>query len=382
MHIDLLFCGDFAPCRRFEQFAIKHGDSLLGEFAGVVQSADVSFVNLECPLTRRNVAINKSGPCLKADPACVEVIKGFSVVGLANNHILDFGREGLVDTVQTCEQAELPTVGAGLNISQAREPYLVESKGKSIAIIAIAEHEFNQAKTGCAGSAPLNLVDNFRQIKDAQEKAEIVVVTIHGGNEYFPFPRPGLRKVCQHFVELGVDAVVCHHAHVPGAYEIYEGKPIVYSLGNFVFDSHNPPKDWNRGYAARIRVGVDETSSSSIELLPYVQSIADRGVKLLQDAEKSAFLEEIEACRAVLASDHEWKQKWAQFVEKKSNLYILRQFFPFTMRGLGFLARNTPLARLFYNRPNSLDKLNLLRCQSHRELLIAILESRSKPRND
>jgi poly-gamma-glutamate synthesis protein (capsule biosynthesis protein) len=242
--LNILFTGDFSPCRNFESVVLEKKAQVLGDALSLIETADLSFTNLECPLTTHNHAINKSGPALKANPACVEALKPFSVVGLANNHILDFGKQGLADTLAACDQAGLITIGVGLDLKQAQQPFIQEVKGIKIAIIAIAEHEFNQSENAGAGSAPIDPIDNYQQIQQAKAQADIVIVTLHGGNEYFPYPRPGLRKLCQHYVDLGVEAVICHHPHVPGTYEYYQGKPIIYSLSNFIFDATKPPKDW------------------------------------------------------------------------------------------------------------------------------------------
>ena len=101
--IDVLFAGDFSPCRNFESIALVKKTDILGDARSLIQQADISFTNLECPLTNHNTAINKSGPALKADPLCIEALKDFSVIGLANNHILDYGKKGLEDTMKACE---------------------------------------------------------------------------------------------------------------------------------------------------------------------------------------------------------------------------------------------------------------------------------------
>jgi Putative enzyme of poly-gamma-glutamate biosynthesis (capsule formation) len=257
-HIKVIFSGDFAPCRNFEPIFKNSNNNPLREALSYVLEADLSFVNLECPLTKNNTPINKSGPALKANPKCIEALKHFSVVGLANNHILDYGKQGLRDTLLACENLGLPTVGSGMDLAQAQKPFIHEVKDTKIAIIAIAEHEFNQSENNGAGSAPIDLIDNYQQIKHAKAQADIVIVTLHGGNEYFPYPRPGLRKLCQHYIDLGVEAVICHHPHVPGAYEYYQGKPIVYSLGNFIFDHHKPPEGWNEGYMVNLNFSHDK----------------------------------------------------------------------------------------------------------------------------
>lgn len=148
-----------------------------------------------------------------------------------------------------CEENGLTTVGAGLDIKQEKT-HIQDINVTKVAIIALAEYEFNQSESGGAGSAPIDPIDNYQQVKQAQKEAEIVIVTQLGGNDSFPYPESGLRKLSQHFIGFGGQAVICHHPHIPGAYEYYQGKPIVYSLGNFIFD-HAPPKGCEAGYMAQ-----------------------------------------------------------------------------------------------------------------------------------
>ena len=377
----VVLTGDFSPCRNFERIVLEKKEQVFGELLPIILSADLSFTNLECPLTINNKSINKSGPALKANPECVNALMPFSVIGLANNHILDFGRKGLEDTLDACHSNGLPTVGAGLNLAQAQTPFIHEINGFKVAIIAIAEHEFNQSENGGAGSAPIDPIDNYRQIQEAKAKADVVIITIHGGNEYFPYPRPGLRKLCKYFIDVGAEAVICHHPHVPGAYEYYQGKPIVYSLGNLIFDTINPPKDWDLGYLAQLKFSFDSKKFESMELIPYKQSIEFGEIRLLRDEEKTKLLNKLEIYKENINSEQSWLREWENFVARQANSYILRQFFPINFRGLGFLSRITPIVKFFF-RKNQMDKLNILRCQSHRELLISVLEGKVHPRND
>lgn len=186
----------------------------------------------------------------------------------------------------------------------------------------------------------------------------------------------------QHFVDFGVDAVICHYLHVSGSYEMYKGKPVVYSLENFVFDSPKPPKDWISGYLAQLNFVAGSKEFSSIDLFSYEQSVALGGVQLLEGERKQDLLNRVEFYREKLESNDEWLQESHSFVSAKTEPYKVKLLYPFAIkRGLGFLARNTPIAKLFFNQKNSLSK-NTLRCQSHRELLMASHESRSQSRND
>src|SRR5690625_3526318 len=375
--ITLTFCGDYAPCRRFESLVRKKGSSVLKEALPIIQASDIAFVNLECVLTGYNKPIKKSGPALKASPECIEPLTHFDVVGLANNHILDFGAQGVSDTINLCNQNGIPTVGAGANLEEAQRVFYTEIKGVVIALIAVAEHEFNIATPDSAGAAPIDEIDNYHQITSAKERADLVIVTLHGGNEYFPYPRPGLRKLCKYYVDVGADAVICHHPHVAGAYELYKEAPIVYSLGNFLFDRENAPEGWDEGYMFQMHFDPELQKITDYELIPYRQSIELAGLKVLEGKHGEAFLQKIESHREKLKSQASYEAVWEEFAKSKANSYILRQYMPFTFRGLGFLGRNTPLSRWLTPKRSILAKLNMIRCQSHKELLQKILEIRS-----
>lgn len=111
--IKITFAGDIAPCGAFESLMVRNGHQVFGDVLPILESADMTFANLECPLTSHSVKINKSGPAIKADPRCATALTVFSVLGLANNHILDFGKKGLEETIASCRRAGIPTVGAG-----------------------------------------------------------------------------------------------------------------------------------------------------------------------------------------------------------------------------------------------------------------------------
>lgn len=376
--VRVLFAGDFAPCRKFERLVLAKKEDVFNDALELIKAADISFVNLECPLTTSQIAIKKSGPALKASPDAAKAIKSFSVAGLANNHIFDYGEEGLKDTLKACKNVGVKTVGAGLSLEEAQQIYVHESKGVKVAIIAIAEHEFNQSEDGGAGSAPIDLVDNFKQIEVAKKLADIIVVTIHGGNEYFPYPRPKLRKLCKHFIDLGVDAVVCHHPHVPGAYEAYSGKPIYYSIGNLLFDNSDPQDYWEQGYFVELTFDVEKKEFLGSEIHPYIQSASQGGVRLLAGADKRAFISRIELYKELLGSEDDYRKVWSDFIEENTNGYIMRAYNPLRFRGLGFLTRKFPylIGFLFGKGKRDLDRLNLIRCQSHLEVLSDALKKR------
>lgn len=373
--VNLLFAGDFCPNGRYERLVLEGGDSLFGDARGLIESADLAFVNLECPLTASARAIKKIGPSLKADPGCARALARFTVVGLANNHVMDYGDEGLRDTIDACAASAIPVVGAGMSASEAERPFLTETKGVKVAIIAVAEHQFNRGAAEGGGVGLMDAVENYRQIDRARAEADLVIVTFHGGNEQFAFPRPGLRKLCQYFIDIGADAVIGHHPHVPGAYEYYQGKPIVYSLGNFLFDSPSDTDGWRSGYLAQLSFDVTSHAFRGMELFPYEQSIQTAGVKLLSGGERQDALRHLESLRATLGNPEAYMAEWNRWLTGQTDSYLLIQYSAYLFRGLGFLARHTPLLSLLVGN-TLLNKLNMVRCPSHHEILVAALENK------
>jgi hypothetical protein len=376
--IEILFTGDFAPCRSFERLVLQKGSKIFGDLCEDLSPADLAFLNLETPLCQTGAPIKKTGPNIRAHPDCVHAIAdaGFDVVGLANNHIMDYGAEGLQETVSACANAGLTVCGAGRNLQEAQQVLFVEKKGVTIAIIAVAEHEFSIAEPDRPGAAPLDPIDNTMQIEYARSKADLVFVTIHGGNEYFPYPRPGLRKICRYFIDRGADGVMCHHVHVPGAYELYKQKLIVYSLGNLLFDHANPPQGWNEGYAARLVFDTATKTMLSHELIPYRQSVADGGIAKLQGVDRARILEKLREYQRVLSDETAYEQAWTEFCNKRRDSVLLQQYFPINIRGINKIGTVIDPAYLFLSTSRTRKtKLNVIRCESHLELLTKILRN-------
>ena len=208
-----------------------------------IRSHDLALVNLECPLTRRARAIDKAGPSLLGDPALAAMIVdgGFDGVTLANNHVLDAGADGVSDTIAACQGAGLSTAGAGMDLSAAEKPLIVEAGGLRVGVVACAEREFSIAGRRSPGAAPLDPWRTTELVRDAAQIADVVIVVLHGGNEFAAIPRPGLVAACRGLVAAGAHAVVCHHSHVAGPVEVFRGAPIFYGTGNFLFPDSSEP---------------------------------------------------------------------------------------------------------------------------------------------
>lgn len=169
----VLIAGDFCSHGRVETLIEKEKYSdIFGTIRPLIESADYSIVNFECAVVLDKAKpIKKRGPNLKRSPKAVAAIKyaGFDMVTLANNHIYDFGEEGIHDTLTTCKQYGFDTVGGGTNLNNAQQIFFKNLHCKKFAFINFCEHEFSIATDKTGGASPLNPVTNYYQILEAKK---------------------------------------------------------------------------------------------------------------------------------------------------------------------------------------------------------------------
>lgn len=198
--------------------------------------ADLLFGNLECCLTRGGDARDK--PALfRADPAAAAYLveHRFNLVCLANNHVLDYGGDGLRDTLHALKEHGLQYCGAGHTAAEAQREVDIVLRGRRTAILSTVD----AAGTAGGGPAVSTLAARAmrRRIEAVRGKADLVIVSYHGGIELDTVPSPFVVRTLRGFVDAGADIVLGHHPHVLQAVERYNGGLIAYSLGNFVFDN-------------------------------------------------------------------------------------------------------------------------------------------------
>jgi hypothetical protein len=236
----------------------------------------------------------------------------FRVACLANNHSYDYGQEGLESTLKLLQKTGIAPIGAGLTPEQARSAFITTTiDGKRLAIINVSEGEEGAWYHRQSGVAPFDLPDIAQQIATLRKTNDILIVVAHAGREYIPIPPPYIHSAYRLLVEMGADAVIAHHPHVPQGIEIYRGKLIAYSLGNFAFwDPDGHP--WQRiGYLLRVNFTGHELQSAS--LIPY--AIHPQGLLLLRDQEKERFLRDLESHSAVLTQTDLVNTIWEVFAD-------------------------------------------------------------------
>jgi poly-gamma-glutamate capsule biosynthesis protein CapA/YwtB (metallophosphatase superfamily) len=228
-------------------------------FAGV----DLCVANLECVIGNGGEQQLKPYVFHGASDSPRFLKKYFHVVSLANNHSMDYGKEGMSEMLNVLEREKLPYFGAGRNLQQANKPFVIEIKGHKIALLGFNEFRSDDyaATKDSAGNAPLREAVVSRSIKNARDKlgCNVVIPYLHWGEELVPEPRPDQRQLAKKWVEDGATAVIGAHPHVTQTVEVHRGAPIIYSLGNFVFDYFPvDPPEWV-GWVVILEIEADGT---------------------------------------------------------------------------------------------------------------------------
>ena len=201
--------------------------------------ADIALGNLESPIIDGR-EIGDDEMIFRADPESIEGLKfaGFDVLNLANNHIMNFGRNGLENTINILNKNGILHTGAGIGVDGINEPAIMVVKGTKFAFLGYT-YNLGRCKLPdgrICGSANMNIEKMKENVEKAEHRADIVIVSMHAGTEYKSEP-DGFQKSFAHAaIDAGADLVIGHHPHVVQPVEKYNGGYIMYSLGNFVFD--------------------------------------------------------------------------------------------------------------------------------------------------
>lgn len=232
-----------------------------------MNSSDITMVNLEFPFSTRGVQMENKQYTFKADPSRGPILKemGVDIVSLANNHTLDFGTEALLDTITTLREYNIRSVGAGEDLEAAKNPSVITIKGRNIAILGasrvIPVTDWNATKYSPGVFTTYDPTLLIEEIKLAKQSNDLVIVYVHWGIEKEEYPKEYQRTMAKQYIDAGADLVLGSHPHVLQGIEFYNGKPIVYSLGNFVF-GHTIER------TVLLDVTIDEQNLCNIRLIP------------------------------------------------------------------------------------------------------------------
>lgn len=335
--------GDWAATRGFAAIEDFPPDRLYGDLLSDIRGADLSIVNLESAIAGET-AVLKDGPNLRGhdDSAEALVEAGFAVATLGNNHTRDYGREGLLGTIARCQAAGLGTVGAGADLEAAMEPLIVERCGVRIGVLSLADDAEGEARWNRDGVG--NAFDIFvtERVRALRERADFVMVIVHGGKEYVPVPPPYWYRQVLAIGGSGADIVIGHHPHVPQGMVMMERDesasdgvltmgpgmpqqvPVIFSTGNFVFrpaamQSGLIPPCTDEGYLVEVEGRGGQLCG--VRLIPY-RIDPQGGPRKMNYAAGQTMMEKLQAISAPLVDpatieawwdvivDLHWQKNW------------------------------------------------------------------------
>ena len=246
-NVSVAVTGDVMFARKMPN-VLSMDSSPFNGVSDVTSNVDLLLVNFENAATATGDALKGDVP-LKCDPSYVPLLKAnnLTVAGLANNHALDYGVQGMKDTIQNLKDNDITPMGAGENEDQAHQAVVKEVNGRRITILNymdsenFAEYSYDSmpyANGSNPGYSAYDSEDAKAQISENND-SDMIIAYMHFGNEYSNSPNENQEKIAHELIDYGADIVIGSHPHVTQGIEMYNGKPIFYSLGNFIFDQSN-----------------------------------------------------------------------------------------------------------------------------------------------
>ena len=370
----VLIAGDYVARNRLAPIVVKGDfDTIFGEVKDLVSSADYSLINFESPIVEEGDSpISKCGPNLRCNEKSVDAITyaGFKCATLANNHIRDWGDDAVKRTIKSLRNHGMDTVGAGETIEDAFSVLYHQYNGETLAIISCCENEFSIVSKKHYGANPLNPVKQYYAIQEARNKADFVLIIVHGGHEHYQLPSPRMQDTYRFFIDVGADMVVNHHQHCYSGYEFYKGKPIVYGTGNFCMDKQpiRIGQIWNYGYM----VLLDTSNPDNIQIIPYDQCGEKPTVHLL---DRNAFDDKLNELNAIISNRYLLEEKTEEYYSKERD-HIKNVIEPIQNRIVSGLQRRNIIPSLI-TKKWLLKLQDFILCEAHRDKVDFFLKDRN-----
>jgi len=281
--INLFFVGDIMLGRGVEYMINKQGK---GDFkfsflkiASELQKSDILFANLEGPISDRGVRVG-SIYSFRFKPEAVDglVYGGFDILSLANNHMLDYQRIALEDTMNILKENNIDYVGAGFNKEEAFSLKIKEIKNTKIGFLAYTNlgpenWKAGEKNSGMAWISENDIGEIAEDIKKSKKEVDVLIISLHAGEEYEENPTSFQTSFAMNCIENGADLVVGHHSHVVQKIERYNDGWIAYSLGNFIFDQ-GFSEETMKSIILKVAIKdkkIKEISSENIRINEYFQ---------------------------------------------------------------------------------------------------------------
>lgn len=355
MPIKIFACGDIV-IQKYNGFSVSE------DLGTIIKEADIAVCNFEGPVQAGGSKIPKAGPYLEQAQDSVDILRGvgFNLFSLANNHILDFGEEGLAKTIEKIEKAGARYVGAGVDFGSAYKLIEYEINSLKIGFLAFAEYGFGVLSEGGArgGYAWIEHPSVNKIVRESKAKVDRLIVMVHAGAEDVLLPLPEWRSRYRALCDNGADIIIGHHPHLPQGFERYNRSVIFYSLGNFFFGYAGFGNMGNVSYSVLLEISLDGFDFRTI----WHKKTSDR-VILLNDQRLFDYLEKISS---FLGERYEYltDQQVAYLYDNRYKKYL----------GLGVKNNAVDFIKRFlmfreYKRNKSLMHLHNSMIESHRYVI-------------
>lgn len=279
--LNILFTGDILLDRGVRQVIEHHGvDHLFSDgIDSVFRSAQLVVGNLECPATKIQSPVFKRF-IFRGEPEWLDTLHshGYTHLNLANNHSIDQGREGLLDTKRNILNAGMVPIGAGENMNEAVQPVLLAESPRKVWFVAslrlALENYAYLTDKPCVSQEPMDsLLERVNRLRRTDSTA-VIVVSLHWGGEHTLQPVPSQRLEAHQLIRAGANVLICHHTHTLQTIEDFQGKKIYYSIGNFIFDQPKPLN--SKACMVRLRIKEDDLDIETIPIeirqcVPYIE---------------------------------------------------------------------------------------------------------------
>ena len=259
------------------------------ELMTIMQEADLMCLNNEFTYSTNGAPLKGKAYTFRANPSRVAILKkmGVDVAQLANNHVYDYGKQAMLDTFTTLEEAGIKYFGAGRNLDEAMAPLYFELDGKTVALVGASRAEKHKMTPQATEDSPgiLRCYDTklfLEAIKEADANADFVIAVVHWGTEYSTKLENVQLTTGKEYLNAGADAIIGGHSHCLQGMEYYDNKPIIYSLGNFWFNK----KTLDTMLVQLHFSGNDEGGNLEVTVVPAIQSGAKTQIVDGKEAER------------------------------------------------------------------------------------------------
>ena len=360
---------------------------LLGEeLRNELQNSDVNVLNYEAPVKASNYSLlQKSGPRLSQNEQVIDTLvqSGFNVISMANNHAMDYGEESLLYTKSLLEKHNCLTLGAG-SWEDAYQIKYIEKQGVRIGFLAVTQHEFGVWDEEYDGKDQVGTAWMLHPCIDelivkGRKQCDYLFVLPHAGieNEYYPLPE--LRTLYRHWINMGADGVFASHPHTPQGWEMYNNKPICYSLGNFCFENHSKslPPYWNYGLMAQVSLQEGRVEAS----IKYVRY--DQENHQLSLTEEDGFCRHINEINSNLHDAEQYVNEVNTYCDRLADYYDLAfakgGYYKYTTKKFSVQLVKQIIGKRYKGNLN--HALNNIRCEAHRWAIIRAWNNQIKRGN-